>query len=167
VKRTLIAAGVVSLVLAGTGCGAPSHTVSSALPTTVPAPPVITVTTPPTIATPVTITTLPPINYGAKYLAIVAPEDVAIIADQKIPTLSTAQITALVTDINAANAKLIVTTWPAKAAIDVRSLVADTAQLAAALTNGYSDGITTTDEVAATAAAEVRADLGLPTNLTG
>jgi hypothetical protein len=76
-------------------------------------------------------TTAPAVNYGAKYLAIVAPYNAAI-AKHPLDSLlfktnppSVAQVTPIVAATTTFDERLLAITWPGQTEADVRTLVSD------------------------------------------
>lgn len=102
------------------------------------------------------------VNYGAKYLAIIGPLNKTLGASTPVTAAQLSTITAL---IDRTEAQLLAVRWPGQAETDVRSMVTDMGPLAAAVSNDDVAAFRTAGQTVASAAAIVRSDLGLASNL--
>lgn len=133
--RILIPAGLLTLAVGLTACGGGHITPNAALSssTTQASSQGSTQTTATTVATTVASTTAP-VNYGAKFLAIIAPVNAAAsTASAKIgalpaSTTASAYVDAVAGYLQACEAsipKLLDVTWPGQAEADIHTLVAE------------------------------------------
>jgi hypothetical protein len=143
-KKLLLAVSILALA----GCGGAAKAASPTTSTSAP-------------SSSSTATAAPPVNYGAKYLAIIDPLNTALKSD---PTTQ-AQLNEVAADIGKAEGQLSSIHWPASAEQDVRTLVHDLGQLQGDALSDNMSAVVSDGEAANTAAAAVRSDLGLPTNL--
>lgn len=156
----------VALMVLGASCSGSSKA------STLPPPSPVTSTTP----------TTPPVDYGAKYLALVGPYNSAIDTFNKSLTanMTSAELGAAADKLAVAGTQLdeqlIAVAWPGQVETDVRSLVSDDAAVIGDLQGFDSVNVLSASQlisqfdkdanVADTAAALVRSDLHLTSNLS-